>query len=210
MASELEVGGVKVEGTAGANVSIISGATSHGSVFFGDAGDAEDGVLGYDQNVRKMYIRTAGDSTKRFSVDSTGLVTCANGIAVTTGGVKFPATQSASADANTLDDYEEGTWTPTWTGATASDATYTRIGRVVYASGKLTATGAGTSGDCGGLPFASGIDGADGGGSGYHGDDALTWSVLKTSASSFRFYTGSTQKQLTSSYGIRFFITYHV
>ena len=27
-------------------------------------------------------------------------------------GVTFPATQSASSDANTLDDYEEGTWTP--------------------------------------------------------------------------------------------------
>ena len=35
-------------------------------------------------------------------------------------GISFPATQSASSDANTLDDYEEGTWTPafnlgTWT-----------------------------------------------------------------------------------------------
>lgn len=28
------------------------------------------------------------------------------------GGVKFPATQAPSADANTLDDYEEGTFTP--------------------------------------------------------------------------------------------------
>ncbi len=27
-------------------------------------------------------------------------------------GITFPATQSASSDANTLDDYEEGTWTP--------------------------------------------------------------------------------------------------
>ena len=27
-------------------------------------------------------------------------------------GFKFPATQVPSADANTLDDYEEGTWTP--------------------------------------------------------------------------------------------------
>jgi hypothetical protein len=28
-------------------------------------------------------------------------------------GISFPATQSASTNANTLDDYEEGTWTPT-------------------------------------------------------------------------------------------------
>jgi hypothetical protein len=37
------------------------------------------------------------------------------------GGLKFPAVQVASADANTLDDYEEGTWTP----SVGGDATYT-------------------------------------------------------------------------------------
>jgi hypothetical protein len=31
---------------------------------------------------------------------------------VTVSGITFPGTQIASADANTLDDYEEGTWTP--------------------------------------------------------------------------------------------------
>ena len=31
---------------------------------------------------------------------------------VTGTGISFPATQSASSDANTLDDYEEGAWTP--------------------------------------------------------------------------------------------------
>ena len=34
-------------------------------------------------------------------------------LAVHTGNVAFPATQVASADANTLDDFEEGTWTAT-------------------------------------------------------------------------------------------------
>ena len=33
-------------------------------------------------------------------------------INLTGGQITFPATQSASSDANTLDDYEEGTWTP--------------------------------------------------------------------------------------------------
>ena len=55
-------------------------------------------------------------------------------------GITFPATQSASSDANTLDDYEEGTWTPTIYGGTTAGsttytnqtATYTKIGRVVY------------------------------------------------------------------------------
>src|SRR5262245_1079228 len=31
------------------------------------------------------------------------------------GQLPFPALQNSSADANTLDDYEEGTWTPTIT-----------------------------------------------------------------------------------------------
>jgi hypothetical protein len=56
-----------------------------------------------------------------------------------TGQIKFPATQNASADANTLDDYEEGTWTPFVQGSsTAGSATYsaqagsyTKVGRVV-------------------------------------------------------------------------------
>ena len=55
-------------------------------------------------------------------------------------GITFPATQSPSSDANTLDDYEEGTWTPVLSGSTGSaggyTATvavgrYTKIGRVI-------------------------------------------------------------------------------
>lgn len=52
-------------------------------------------------------------------------------------GITFPATQSASTDANTLDDYEEGTWTPTVTPSSGSltsytsTGTYTKIGNIV-------------------------------------------------------------------------------
>ena len=60
-------------------------------------------------------------------------------------GITFPATQSASTDANTLDDYEEGTWTPnqgsglTVVGAYSSAGYYTKIGRVVTIYAKQTA-----------------------------------------------------------------------
>lgn len=40
-------------------------------------------------------------------------------------GITFPATQSASTNANTLDDYEEGTFSPTVVGGTSGSATYT-------------------------------------------------------------------------------------
>ncbi len=81
-------------------------------------------------------------------------------------GITFPATQSASTDANTLDDYEEGTWTPTLTfgggsaGQTYSVRTgsYTKIGRTVYASGRIILTNKGSStgsANITGLPFTS-------------------------------------------------------
>ncbi len=51
-------------------------------------------------------------------------------------GISFPATASASSDANTLDDYEEGTWTPAFDGSgaitfTQQVGTYTKVGRQV-------------------------------------------------------------------------------
>lgn len=79
------------------------------------------------------------------------------------GQVKFPATQNASANANTLDDYEEGTWTPTIIGSTSGAATYTtqtgyyvKVGQLVLAAFDVTAASAGTlvgNVIIGGLPF---------------------------------------------------------
>jgi hypothetical protein len=76
------------------------------------------------------------------------------------GQIKFPATQSASSDANTLDDYEEGTWTPSLGGtATYSDrqGNYTKVGRIVTLWGSMTVTliGTGSTTTMSGLPFTS-------------------------------------------------------
>ena len=80
-------------------------------------------------------------------------------------GITFPATQSASSDANTLDDYEEGTWTPTdASGASLSfsitKAIYTKIGNMVYAQGYVIypATGSVATASIGGLPFTCGTN----------------------------------------------------
>jgi hypothetical protein len=84
-------------------------------------------------------------------------------------GITFPATQSASTDANTLDDYEEGTYTVTMTDSAGvvtitlnssyNELSYTKIGRVVHLSGILlpsTVTGTWTSGETRiSLPFTS-------------------------------------------------------
>jgi hypothetical protein len=57
-------------------------------------------------------------------------------------GITFPATQVASANANTLDDYEEGTYTVTFTPSESGSVTlgnntaaYTKIGRMVTVTG---------------------------------------------------------------------------
>jgi hypothetical protein len=56
-------------------------------------------------------------------------------INLTSGQIVFPATQNPSAGANTLDDYEEGTFTPVLTGSTSGtfngSGKYTKIGDVV-------------------------------------------------------------------------------
>jgi hypothetical protein len=78
-------------------------------------------------------------------------------------GIKFPASQSASGDANTLDDYEEGSWTPTDTSGASltfstANGTYTKIGRVVTIRAKIIypSTASGVSAAIGGLPFVVG------------------------------------------------------
>ena len=82
-------------------------------------------------------------------------------------GITFPATQSASSNANTLDDYEEGTWTPVAARFTGGNITavyggsnvgkYTKIGRIVILECSLDITSVSSQGSSlsqiKGLPF---------------------------------------------------------
>lgn len=76
------------------------------------------------------------------------------------GQVKFPAVQNPSADVNTLDDYEEGTWTPSVGGTatyTTQTGTYVKIGKVVFVQCILTINvlGTGSNSTISGLPFSA-------------------------------------------------------
>lgn len=78
-------------------------------------------------------------------------------------GITFPATQSASSDANTLDDYEEGTWTPSVGGSatyTTQTGIYTKIGRTVWigCTFQINAIGTGSQSEISGLPFTSSVN----------------------------------------------------
>ncbi len=87
-------------------------------------------------------------------------------VAPATGQLVFPASQNASANANTLDDYEEGMFTPTIVSSGGGTPTYaqqsggyTKIGQLVqFQIGVILATlGTLAAGNImvGGLPFAS-------------------------------------------------------
>lgn len=82
------------------------------------------------------------------------------------GQLGFPATQNPSSDVNTLDDYEEGNWTPALQGsATAGAFTYTiqtgryeKIGRLVIARFRVAGSSIDTTPtgflQLAGLPFS--------------------------------------------------------
>jgi len=83
------------------------------------------------------------------------------------GQVKFPATQNASANANTLDDYEEGTWVPVIGGSggqsgqtySQQSGTYTKVGRLVTVEAFVALSVEGTitgTVQIQGLPFGAG------------------------------------------------------
>ena len=86
-------------------------------------------------------------------------ITAAGVVSIPKGQLKFPATQNASADANTLDDYEEGTWTPSVGGTatyTVQVGTYVKIGKQVTLTCRLiiNAIGTGSTVKVSGVPFA--------------------------------------------------------
>jgi hypothetical protein len=94
------------------------------------------------------FIQTGSNGSRtNMLIDSSGRVlvglTSANASGANfqvSSGITFPATQSASSDANTLDDYEEGSWTPIFNSgnsnhvitANSSAGRYIKIGGMVW------------------------------------------------------------------------------
>jgi len=121
---------------------------------------SEANMLFATGNTERMRIPTAG------GVQSAGSISVGGATPTTSGaGITFPATQSASSDANTLDDYEEGDFSPTVIGSSTAGTVsyssrygrYTKIGRVVYVEILISwSSGTGTGNlKFGNLPFTS-------------------------------------------------------
>ena len=116
-------------------------------------------------------------------------------------GITFPATQSASSNANTLDDYEEGTWTPTivggYTGVTYNnqDGWYTKVGRSVVISGRANFSGTTNAGQIsvGGLPFSQGNLGG-----GAYGGGGIPYTTLTVITNTSPYCSGNTVEYYTT------------
>jgi len=152
-----------------------------------DAADTKNtGDLTFDDNI-KVTLGTGGDAD--LSYDGTDVVfdTAVVGsgeLVLTQGKINFPNTQVASADANTLDDYEEGTWTPVIGGSggtsgqsyTSQVGTYTKIGRLVTCSFRVILSAKGTitaNVEIQGLPFTAAS-------TALNQPNAVFWDVLGT------------------------------
>jgi hypothetical protein len=159
---------------------------------------------------------TLGDSGDTFTIPSGATITnsgTATGFdpsgTITIDNIQFPATQVASADANNLDDYEEGTWTPTYVASTtnfssityqAQNGTYTKIGRLVIvnvtmSTNSITAGAAAGEVYIDGLPFTPIQNGSNGtvlyGATNWAGDNPDGWTTFGNTRG-YLFYRTST------------------
>ncbi len=103
-----------------------------------NADGAGNDIIFESNGAEKASLTDAGVFTATSFAGSGASLT---GLPAHTGNVAFPATQVASADANTLDDYEEGSWTAVYEDGSGNAATmtantgkYTKIGDLVWAT----------------------------------------------------------------------------
>lgn len=113
------------------------------TVIGGDYNELNTSGIIYDQSYFSTFYITDTNqipTTAGNALPGSAWRTAIGGNNVQTARITFPATQITSADPNTLDDYEEGTWTPTQAGVTLTvgSATYTKIGRQVFYTFDIT------------------------------------------------------------------------
>jgi hypothetical protein len=156
--------------TGDTTLTIRSGSTSYDGKIDFHQGAGVDGGITYDHNssyASEALKFRAGNNGTHMTIGGTGDVTVNTGNLVigTAGkGITFsstntPAQSAGTGTSNTLDDYEEGTWTPVFTGgASNGSGTYTKIGNKVYvyfAFASLTCSAGASNVNISGLPFTA-------------------------------------------------------
>jgi hypothetical protein len=209
-----DVSGISLRSNGQVNVSVDGGAgldinrkTSDGQILRLRKDGTDVGSIG-SQSGNSITIRSS-DVGVRFSppndaiypISSTGNRDNATDLGVS--NVRFRSAYfggsvylGGTGSANALDDYEEGTWTPSFEGSTGNPTvtydrrvgTYTKIGRVVYFQVHLRTSSVSSQGSgnlkIGGLPFTAIVltNWYAGGGIGFAGgytadNGATSWSI---------------------------------
>ena len=140
--------------TAGQNSDALTVNRADGLQLFGINWNVNANEVSFSGNTKNYVFKNKSGSAESIRFPSTG-------------GITF---NGDTAAANKLDDYEEGTWTPTvsygsggYQSANNVVCTYTKVGNLVHVSGRFSLTQSG-SGDLAveGLPFAKGNPSGDG------------------------------------------------
>lgn len=141
-----------LKASSGVIAAAVAG-TDYGNVSSSDTIATDNAIVRFDGTTGKLVQKSSA------GVTDAGYLTA--------NGLTFPATPVLSADPNTLDDYEEGDWTPIYysfgldaiTYSILRRGRYVKIGKLVFiwayiATSALTVTGSSDDVAIAGLPFA--------------------------------------------------------
>jgi hypothetical protein len=176
-----------------------------GAIVFNETGADQDFRVEGDSNANLIFadagVDKVGIGTNTFNTNG--------GVLQVSNGISFPATQSACSDANTLDDYEEGTWTPTVSSGYTSisynnqHGWYVKVGLLAVISCRVQFSGTANASNIiiAGLPFTQGTLGGGaygGGGIPYATVAAITGTSPYVGDNTVQFFTTGTANQITS------------
>ena len=190
------------DGTAAGSISIKSDdlvihslVQNHAGLSFGDGNLLPTNYYGTTSN-NTVDIGSTSRRFKDFYLD---------------GGIYLGGTGSA----NKLDDYEEGTWSPVDGSGNAYNngvnATYTKIGRIVYVNFDVSSTGSTSGHLIAGMPFTASPNSVTGNCSvygGYSTSNADLWGHINQNSNAIGMFVGSSSHTLNGRWiGAGFYYT---
>jgi hypothetical protein len=152
--SSADITDLVVETSSNGGISLLGATNGQVEIAFGDSGDANIGRIAYNNN--DNFLATVVNASEATRIHSNGVLSASAGIALGVG--------TANTASNVLSDYEEGTFTPSFTsgvsgsGYTHQTGRYTKIGNKVFIEIQLDGNGLSGNGDhlkIGNLPFSS-------------------------------------------------------